>query len=71
MSKIEVQLAHEKTEWAYAVYVMHADDGCKFSQRFEYDADIHGDRAQAKAAAIAVFKKKQSENVGCEAYRDC
>jgi hypothetical protein len=71
MSKIEVQMAHEKTEWAYAVYVMHIDDGCQYSQRFEYDADIPGDRARAKEAATADYKKMQSENAGCTSYRDC
>ena len=70
MSKIEVQLAHEKTEWSYAVYVMHPTEGCKYSKRFEYDAGIVGSRDKAKKQAVEQFKTSIAAWPGCTNYRD-
>lgn len=68
-SDCEVQLAHEKSEWAYAVYVMGAD-GCAYSRRFEYDADRPGEKDAAKKEAAKDFQRQIKENPGCRWYND-
>lgn len=68
-SKIEVQLAHEKSEWAYATYAM-GPQGCIFSDRFEYDADKAGDRQRAKKEAMKDYERLQGCWPGCSTYSD-
>lgn len=69
-SKIEVQLGWEKSEWAFAVYVMHSGDGCIDSKRFEYDLDKAGDKGRAQTEAKAHYRKKIAEFPGCTSYSD-
>ena len=66
-SMIEVQLAHEKSEWAYAVYVM-GPNGCLYSNRYEYDADKPGDQGRARRDARHRYDRTQYEYPGCNVY---
>lgn len=68
-SVTEVQATHEKTEWAYAVYIM-TPGGCAYSQRFEYDADVPGDRQRAKTEALADYKRQAAARPGDNSYSD-
>lgn len=58
---IEVQIEHEKTEWAYCTYVMSLNDGCLSSNRFEYDADKLGDKERARRDALESFINLQMD----------
>ena len=70
MARIEVQLAHESEEWAFAIYVMHSDDGCLESFRYEYDADTDGSKTAARALASSRFLESVKENPDCRWYND-
>lgn len=68
-SKPEVQIAHEKSEWAYAVYIM-TPGGYAYSQRFEYDDDIRGSRVAAKDAALADYGRQCGAHLDYNSYND-
>ena len=68
-STTEVQITHEKSEWAYAVYVM-GPGGCEYSWRFEYDADKRSTRVDARAAAVADYKRQIAARPGVKHYND-
>jgi hypothetical protein len=67
--KTEVQVTHEKSEWAYAVYVI-GDQGCIYSERFEYDADKLGSREKARADALKDYERSIGNFPGCSTYND-
>lgn len=67
--KSEIQITHEKSEWAYAVYIM-GNDGCEYSRRFEYDADVPGDSIRARSEALTDYKRQKSEHPGYNFYND-
>lgn len=69
-SKIEVQLGWEKSEWAFVVYVMHEDDGCIESKRFEYDLDRVGDKGRAQIEAKAHYRKTIASFPGCHSFSE-
>lgn len=64
----EIQLAHEKDESAYAVYVMDDEDGCVFSDYYPY-GDTAG-RLIAKTQAEKTFNRLCRENPKAESYSD-
>jgi len=65
----EVQLAHEKSEWAYAVYLM-TDEGCAESHRYEYDKDKPHTIGAARADATAKYKQLIRNNPDATSYND-
>lgn len=65
----EVQLTHEKTGWAYAVYLM-TDDGCAASHRFEYDKDKPQTVGAARADAVEKYKGLKRSNPDATFYSD-
>lgn len=67
--KSEVQLAHEKTEWAYAVYLM-TEEGCAASHRYEYDKDKPHTVGAARADAVSKYKALRRSNPGATYYSD-
>lgn len=63
------QITHEKSEWAYAVYVL-VPYGCIYSNRFEYDADKPGDRKRAHKEALKDYLRSRAKFPGCNVFSD-
>lgn len=65
---LEVQLAHEKNEDAYAVYLMDTEDGCLYSKRYEYDSAAS--RLRCKTEAQRDFERLLRINPTAESYSE-
>ena len=65
---LEVQLAHERSEDAYAVYLMDTEDGCLYSKRYEYDSAAS--RLRCKTEAQRDFERLLRMNPTAESYSE-